>query len=167
MKLSNATLAQIPSEVAVPAYDRSKVTAGIVHFGVGGFHRAHQAMYLDRLMNQGQALEWGICGMGIMPSDARMRDTLRDSDGMYTLVVKNPDGSREVRVIGSIIDYVYAPDDSHAAVEKLADPAIRIVSLTVTEGGYNVNPVTGEFDLGNPGIVADLNAPAQPKLLLG
>ena len=167
MKLSNASLAKIPAEVAVPAYDRSKVTAGIVHFGVGGFHRAHQAMYLDRLMNQGQALEWGICGMGIMPSDARMRDTLRDSDGMYTLVVKNPDGSREVRVIGSIIDYVYAPDDSQAAVEKLANPAIRIVSLTVTEGGYNVNPVTGEFDLGNSGIVADLNDPAQPKTTFG
>ncbi|WP_404288623.1 mannitol dehydrogenase family protein [Glutamicibacter arilaitensis] len=167
MKLSNQTLSQIPGEVAAPDYDRSKVTAGIVHFGVGGFHRAHQAMYVDRLMNQGRALDWGICGMGIMPSDTRMRDTLRGSDGLYTLVVKNPDGSREVRVIGSIIDYIYAPDDTNAAIEKLADPATRIVSLTVTEGGYNVNPVTGEFDLENPGVAKDLHEPTQPKTTFG
>ncbi|MGO2051918.1 mannitol dehydrogenase family protein [Glutamicibacter sp. 287] len=167
MKLSNQTLAEIPPEVQVPAYDRSKVSAGIVHFGVGGFHRAHQAMYLDRLMNEGRALDWGICGMGIMPSDTRMRDTLSDSDGLYTLVVKNPDGSREVRVIGSIIDYLYAPDDTRAAIEKLADPAIRIVSLTVTEGGYNVNPVTGEFDLQNRAIAADLADPENPKTAFG
>lgn len=167
MKLSNQTLTQLPAEVAVPTYDRTKVTAGIVHFGVGGFHRAHQAMYLDRLMNQGQALDWGICGMGVMPSDTRMRDTLHDSQGLYTLVVKNPDGSRQVQVIGSIIDYLYAPDDITAAIEKLADPAIRIVSLTVTEGGYNVNPVSGEFDLANPGIAADLANPTQPKTTFG
>src|SRR5690606_16635778 len=99
MDLNNQTLADIDPSVRTPSYDRSEVSAGIVHFGVGGFHRAHQAMYLNELMNQGKALDWGIVGMGVMPSDARMRDVLRSSDGLYTLVVKSPDGSRDVRVI--------------------------------------------------------------------
>jgi mannitol 2-dehydrogenase len=167
MDLNNQTLTDIDPSVRTPSYDRSQVSAGIVHFGVGGFHRAHQAMYLDELMNQGKALGWGIVGMGVMPSDARMRDVLRSSDGLYTLVVKSPDGSRDVRVVGSIIDYVYAPDDVEVAIERLADPAIRIVSLTVTEGGYNVNPVTGEFDLENAGVAADLADPAHPKTVFG
>jgi mannitol 2-dehydrogenase len=167
MELSNSSLHGVPGTVATPSYDRSAVTAGIIHFGVGGFHRAHQAMYMDRLMNQGQALDWGICGMGVMPSDTKMRDALKASDGLYTLVVKNPDGSRDVRVIGSIIDYVFAPDDPQAAVERLADPAIRIVSLTVTEGGYNVHPVTGEFDLANPQVQADLANPGRPQTTFG
>lgn len=167
MELSNSSLPDVPQTVATPSYDRSAVTAGIVHFGVGGFHRAHQAMYLDRLMNEGKALDWGICGMGVMPSDTRMRDALKASDGLYTLVVKNPDGSRDVRVVGSIIDYVFAPDDPQAAVERLADPAIRIVSLTVTEGGYNVHPVTGEFDLANPQVRADLANPGRPQTTFG
>jgi mannitol 2-dehydrogenase len=167
MELSNSSLPDVPETVATPSYDRSAVTAGIIHFGVGGFHRAHQAMYLDRLMNEGKALDWGICGMGVMPSDTRMRDALKASDGLYTLVVKNPDGSRDVRVIGSIVDYMFAPDDPQAAVEQLADPAIRIVSLTVTEGGYNVHPVTGEFDLANPQVQADLANPRRPQTTFG
>ena len=92
IKLSNANLAALPADVARPAYDRSKVTVGIVHFGVGGFHRAHQAMYLDRLMNDGEALDWGICGVGVMPSDRRMRDALTSQDGLYTLMVKPASG---------------------------------------------------------------------------
>ncbi|WP_159613808.1 mannitol dehydrogenase family protein [Glutamicibacter sp. JC586] len=167
MKLNNTTLNQLDPQVSTPQYDRSQITAGIVHFGVGGFHRAHQAMYLNRLMNQGKALDWGIIGMGVMESDQRMRDVLKDSNGLYTLVLKNPDGSREVDVIGSILDFHYAPDDLTAAIEQLADPAIRIVSLTVTEGGYNVNPVTGEFDLKNPAIAADLANPDSPRTTFG
>ncbi|MDR1934889.1 MAG: mannitol dehydrogenase family protein [Candidatus Accumulibacter sp.] len=167
MKLSNATLAHLPAEVQRPSYDRTRVRAGIVHFGVGGFHRAHQAMYLDALMNQGEALDWGIRGMGVMPADARMRDVLTASDGLYTLVVKYPDGRRDVRVIGSIVDYVYAPDDPAAAVEHLADPAVRIVSLTITEGGYNFHQVTGEFDLAGPAVAADLTHPERPGTVFG
>ncbi|WP_420099893.1 mannitol dehydrogenase family protein [Corynebacterium sp.] len=130
---------------AVPSYDRSQVSPGIVHIGVGGFHRAHQAMYLDRLMNQDQALDWGIVGLGVMPSDVRMRDALAGQDHLYTLTTKAPDGAEDARVIGSIIDYVFAPDDPAAAVAMLADPQIRIVSLTVTEGGYNIDHVSGAF----------------------
>jgi mannitol 2-dehydrogenase len=167
VKLDNAHLDQVSAPVAIPSYDRSTLTAGIIHFGVGGFHRAHQAMYLDRLMNEGKALDWAICGMGVMPADARMRDVLTASDGLYTLVAKNPDGTRDVRVIGSIVDYVYAPDDPAAAVERLADPAIRIVSLTITEGGYNFHHVTGEFRLDDPGVAADLADPTHPRTVFG
>jgi mannitol 2-dehydrogenase len=167
MKLGNAHLGQVSAPVVVPSYDRSTLTAGIIHFGVGGFHRAHQAMYLDRLMNDGKAADWAICGMGVMPADARMRDVLKASDGLYTLVAKNPDCTRDVRVIGSIVDYVYAPDDPTAAVERLADPAIRIVSLTITEGGYNFHHVTGEFQLDNPGVAADLADPTHPRTVFG
>jgi len=143
-----------------PGYDRSAVRVGIVHVGVGGFHRAHQAMYLDRLMNEGHALDWGICGMGVLPGDVRMRDALAAQDHCYTLVVKHPDGSTDARVIGSIVDFVHAPDDPEAAVERLADPAVRIVSLTITEGGYNFNQATGAFDPAHPDVAHDLAAAA-------
>lgn len=144
-QLSAITGSTGTAPTAVPSYDRSRVTPGIVHIGVGGFHRAHQAMYLDRLMNTGEALDWGIVGLGVMPSDVRMRDALAGQDHLYTLTTKAPDGTEDARVIGSIIDYVFAPDDPAAAVDLLADPEIRIVSLTVTEGGYNIDHVTGEF----------------------
>jgi mannitol 2-dehydrogenase len=144
--LSTSTLSQVRAPVSVPTYDRSAVTAGIAHIGVGGFHRAHQAMYLDQLMEQGGAREWGICGIGVLPGDARMRDALGAQDGLYTLVLKHADGTLEARVVGSIVDYLFAPDDPEAVVERLADPATRIVTLTVTEGGYDLHPVTGEFD---------------------
>lgn len=167
MKLDNAHLATLPAEVQRPTYDRTEVTPGIVHIGVGGFHRAHQAMYLDQLMNDGLALDWGIVGLGILPSDARMRDVLRESGGLYTLVAKAPDGTRDVRIIGSIVDYVFAPDDPAAAVERLADPQVRIVSLTITEGGYNFHPVTGEFDLHHTDVQADLTDPDRPGTVFG
>ncbi|SDP51747.1 mannitol 2-dehydrogenase [Pedococcus dokdonensis] len=156
--LSDDTLGNLRAEVGRPAYDRSEVTASIVHFGVGGFHRAHEAMYLDALMNDGQALEWGLCGVGALPHDRRIIDTLRQQDGLYTLVVKHPDGHREPRVIGSIVEVMFAPDDPQAVVDRLADDQTRIVSLTITEGGYLVNQVTGEFDADDPSIQADLAA---------
>jgi mannitol 2-dehydrogenase len=137
-KLSNAALAAwLP--VPGPRYDRdgpNKIGVGIVHFGVGGFHRAHQAVYVDRLLDQGLAREWGICGIGLLPPDRRMRDVLHAQDGLYTLVVEHNDGSREARVIGSIVDYRYAPDDSESVIELLAAPTTRIISMTITEGGY-------------------------------
>jgi mannitol 2-dehydrogenase len=122
--------------IPVPRYDRSQIGIGIVHFGVGGFHRAHQAMYLDRLLSEGLAWDWGICGVGVLPADQRMRDALRGQDHLYTLVLAHPDGTREPRVIGSIVDFRYAPDDPEAVIELLATPTTRIISLTITEGGY-------------------------------
>jgi mannitol 2-dehydrogenase len=153
--------------VPTPAYDRGSVTTGVVHFGVGGFHRAHQAMYHDRLMNEGKALDWGICGAGIMPADRRMKEALDAQDGLYTLVVKHGDGTYEPRVIGAITEYVFAPDDPEAVIEKMAAEATRIVSLTVTEGGYNIHNVTGEFDAGDPDVQHDLEPGAAPKTTFG
>lgn len=163
--LNSANLGSI--NIPVPTYDRSAVTTGIVHFGVGGFHRAHQAMYLDRLMNAGKALDWGICGVGVMPSDSRMKQIMDAQDCLYTLVLKDSAGNWEPRVIGSIVEYLFAPDDPDAAVEKMADPAVRIVSLTVTEGGYNFHPVTGDFDAENPAVQADLVPGALPSTTFG
>lgn len=165
--LTTSTLAGLSADLGMPSYDRSGLTAGIVHFGVGGFHRAHQAMYLDQLMNAGLAQDWAICGVGVLPGDARMKQVMDKQDCLYTLVVKNPDGSREGRVIGSIIEYLFAPDSPEAVIEKMASDAVRIVSLTVTEGGYNFHHVTGEFDAGNPDIVHDLQAGAAPRTTFG
>jgi len=134
MKVKNAALTRLP--IDTPSYDRRSVSVGIAHIGAGHFHRAHQAMYIDRLLQRGMAREWGICGIGVMPGDWTMRDVLRDQDGLYTLVLENPDGTREAHVIGSIIDYRYAPDDPEAALEVLAAATTRIISLTITEGGY-------------------------------
>jgi len=155
------------SPVVKPNYDRDDLSVGIVHFGVGGFHRAHQAMVLDRLMNDGEALDWAICGVGVLPGDRAMRDALLAQGGRYTLALKHPDGTREARTIGSIAEYLFAPDDPDAVVERMSDPAVRIVSLTITEGGYNTNQVTGEFDEADPGILADLEPGATPRTVFG
>jgi mannitol 2-dehydrogenase len=166
--LSEEALQRIGGDaVPVPGYDRASVTAGIVHFGVGGFHRAHEAMYVDRLLNDGKATEWGICGVGVLPHDRRMRDVMEAQDCLYTLVLKHPDGTLEPRVIGSIVEYLFAPDDPEAVIEKLAAEATRIVSLTITEGGYNVHAVTGEFDVGEPGVVRDLTGGEAPTTVFG
>jgi mannitol 2-dehydrogenase len=156
--LSDKTLGDLDATVSRPAYDRSQVAPGIVHFGLGGFHRAHEAMYLDLLMNGGEAHEWGLCGVGVLPHDRKIIETLRAQDGLYTLVVKHPDGRREPRVIGSIVDVLFAPDDPAAVLDRLVDDSTRIVSLTITEGGYLVNQVTGEFDRDDPSIQGDLTA---------
>jgi mannitol 2-dehydrogenase len=134
MNLNEATLAALPIEA--PNYDRRSVSVGIAHIGAGHFHRAHQAMYIDRLLRLGLAHEWGICGVGVMPGDWTMRDVLTDQDGLYTLILEKSDGSRDAHVIGSIIDYRYAPDDPESALEMLAAPSTRIISMTITEGGY-------------------------------
>jgi mannitol 2-dehydrogenase len=165
--LSTDNLSAISEAVEVPKYDRSTITVGIVHFGVGGFHRAHQAMYVDRLMSQGLASDWGIAGVGVMPADRAMADALLAQDGLYTMVVKHADGRREPRVIGSIVDFLYAPDDPERVLDLLSSASTRIVSLTITEGGYNFNQVTSKFDPESPAIVADLADGAAPHTVFG
>jgi mannitol 2-dehydrogenase len=169
--LTSAALGQLAGtgsdHVALPRYDRERVTAGIVHFGVGGFHRAHQAMYLDALLNAGLANDWGICGVGLLPADRRMAEVLRAQDCLYSLLEKAPDGSRRLRVIGSVVDYRYAPEQPADVLDALSSPQIRIVTLTVTEAGYNLHRVTGEFVPSEPRVVADLAHPDRPTTVFG
>jgi mannitol 2-dehydrogenase len=151
MKLNKSTLAQL--SIDKPMYNRDEIGIGIAHFGVGGFHRAHQAMYLDRLLEAGLAKDWGICGVGVLPADRKMADVMAAQDGLYTLLTENPDGSCDARVIGSIVDYRYAPDNPEAVVELLAAPSTRIISLTITEGGYNIDNLGSGVNVF--GLVAD------------
>lgn len=163
MKLSNATLSDLP--VAVPGYDRAALTGGIVHFGLGNFHRAHQAVYLDRLLNTGQGHDFAIIGAGVMPADAAARDVLAGQDFLYT-VVEQSAGASDPRVIGAMIDYL-PPGDPAGTIARLADPATRIVSLTITEGGYFIDAATGHFDPTHPAIAADGANPDAPKTVFG
>ncbi|MFC9554851.1 mannitol dehydrogenase family protein [Rhodococcus sp. NPDC056960] len=167
MQLSAQALQQFDDTVQVPNYDRRDITVGIVHFGVGGFHRAHQAMYVDRLLRRGEARDWGICGVGVLPGDRRMKDVLDAQDGLYTLALRHSDGTWDVSVIGSIVDYLFAPDDPEAVIEKIAAETTKIVSLTITEGGYNFTHDTGEFDAENPDVVHDLADGASPRTTFG
>ena len=166
----NLTLSALPSlspPVSVPQYDPAQLKTGIVHFGVGGFHRSHEAMYIDRLLNAGGHADWAICGVGVLPGDARMRDVLAAQDNLYTLLTRSPGGQDEARVIGAIHEFLYAPGDPEAVLKKLADPATRIVSLTVTEGGYSVSNATGEFEATAPDIRHDLETDEAPRTVFG
>ncbi|WP_152352498.1 mannitol dehydrogenase family protein [Brachybacterium subflavum] len=156
--LNAAALPEIAAagRIPVPDVPLEERSVGIVHFGVGGFHRAHQAMFLDRLMRAGRDRDWALCGVGLLPGDARMRDALGAQDGLYTLVTKAPDGTQDPRVIGSIAEYLFAPDDPEAVLARMSEASTRIVSLTVTEGGYNYNPSTGEFQRETPAVAEDL-----------
>lgn len=149
-------LGTLPSAVEVPSYLGEDLRIGIVHFGVGNFHRSHQAMYVDRLLNAGGARDWAICGVGLLERDARMRDALAEQDGLYTLTLREPDGSNRFGVIGSIRRFLYAPDDPAALLEQLASPDVRIVSLTVTEGGYVSDPTTGRSPQDDPLVVEEV-----------
>jgi len=167
LPLNSRTLPHWAGRLPVPAYDRDVVTPGVVHIGVGGFHRAHQAMYHDRMMNEETALDWGICGVGVLAADRAMQQVLDAQDGLYTLVLKHSDGTYEPQVIGSLVEYLFAPDNPEAVIEKMAAEPTRIVSLTVTEGGYNVNDITGEFDAASPDVLRDLEPGAMPRTIFG
>ncbi|WP_274425686.1 mannitol dehydrogenase family protein [Chelativorans sp. YIM 93263] len=164
IELSTRALDRIASQAAVPNYDRAQLTAGILHFGIGNFHRAHQAVYLDALFNQGRDHDWAIVGAGVLPSDEKMRQLLARQDNLTTVVEQDADRST-ARVTGAMIDYL-EPGDTAATIAKLADPAIRIVSLTITEGGYFID-ASGRFDPAHPDIAADGAAPEDPVTVFG
>jgi len=166
MKLCDATLGGLPDGVLTPSYDRSKLSPGFVHIGLGNFHRAHQAWYLHRLMQQGLALDWAIVGAGVRPYDEDQRLKLAAQDYMTTLIELSPEG-RTAEVIGSMIDYVPIEPGNAQLIEQMAQPEIRIVSLTVTEGGYYIDPVTKEFDTTHPDILFDAANPENPKTAFG
>jgi len=136
--LRQAALGELDPRVSVPDYDRDRVSVGIVHIGPGAFHRAHQAAYVDSYLATGDS-SWGICTVGVLPGDTTIRDVLAQQDGLYSLFTVAPDGAEEARVIGSLVKHLHAPDDPAAVLDVLLEPATRIVSLTITEGGYVVD----------------------------
>ena len=160
--LQLAALAHLPDAVARPAYRRDELRAGIVHFGLGNFHRAHQAVYLDRLMNAGRALDWAIIGVGTRAPDAAIRTDLAAQDWLYTVVEQTAERS-DARVLGVMNDMI-GPGEAERVIDTLADPAIRIVSLTVTEGGYFLDG-QGRFDPGHRDVAAD--ASGMPGTVFG
>ncbi|QDL91735.1 mannitol dehydrogenase family protein [Paroceanicella profunda] len=166
MKLSLSALDALPGGVARPTYARSEISPGIVHVGTGNFHRAHQAVYLDDLFNAGLSRDWGLVGAGVRPNDAKMRDILGAQDWLTTVVELEP-GNNRARVTGAMIDFVEVERENRALIARMAAPEIRIVSLTVTEGGYCINPATQAFDPEHPEIAHDAQNPDTPVSVFG
>lgn len=166
VRLSNSTLDQLPPDVKRPGYDRSQLTPGIVHIGLGNFHRAHQSWYLHRLMEQGLAHDWAILGAGVRAPDALMRDKLLAQDCLTTLIELDPKG-RSAEVVGAMIGYIPIEADNGALIAAMARPEIRIVALTVTEGGYFIDSATNGFDATHPDIVHDATHPETPRTAFG
>lgn len=165
-RISSATLNDLPEGVSVPTYDRSAITPGIVHIGLGNFHRAHQSWYLHRLMQQGVAMDWGIIGAGVRAGDAAQRDRLAAQDYLTTLIELDPKG-RSAEIVGAMIGFVQVEEDNAALIAQMTDPAIRIVALTVTESGYYIDPVTKAFDAKHADMQHDAAYPDRPRTAFG
>ncbi|QCW99900.1 mannitol dehydrogenase family protein [Aggregatimonas sangjinii] len=165
--LNEQNIEHFKDRLSTPTYSREQSKTGMVHIGVGGFHRAHQAYYTHLLQEKDGASEWGICGIGLREGDRKMHDILKKQDCLYTLIEKHPDGKIALRIIGSITDFLLGVDDAQAVVNRMADAATKIVSLTITEGGYNFNPSTGAFDFENPDIQHELKHPDDPRTVYG
>ncbi|KAJ5946905.1 hypothetical protein N7454_003744 [Penicillium verhagenii] len=170
LKLNSKNLSQIASAAPVqfPTYPRGDaVKEGIVHIGVGGFHRAHLAVYVDQLMQHHGVTDYAICGVGLTPFDVGMRDALGSQDHLYTAIERSAKGS-VAKVMGSINSYLFAPDNREAVIAKMAHPDTHIVSLTITESGYYYNENTHELQTEDPDIQHDLNpANTSPKTTFG
>jgi mannitol 2-dehydrogenase len=165
--LIRAALGLLAPPVIVPRFDPAAVTAGIVHLGLGGFHRAHMARYTHNLMDRADdALNWGIVGAGLLPADRKMHDSLQPQDNLYTLIERSAT-DETVTVIASLAGVVFAGESSAALLDTIDQPSIRIVSLTVTEHGYCLNRATKQLDPDHPLIRKDLAQPAQPASAIG
>ena len=165
--LTRTNLPRLLANVIKPSFAVAAVRAGIVHLGLGGFHRAHMARYTHDLMSmRTDALNWGIVGVGLLPNDLRMREALAPQDALYTLVERQGD-MESATVIGSLSDLIFAGDSSRLALDAIADPAIRIVSLTVTENGYCLSPATRQLDFQHSSIAHDLANPTSPRSAIG
>jgi mannitol 2-dehydrogenase len=164
-KLSAGALAEVARTAAVPAYKAADLSGGIVHFGIGNFHRAHQAVYLDDLFNLGESHDWALIGAGVRAADEDMRQKLLAQDLLTTVVEQEADHS-SARVTAAMIDFL-RPGDTTAIIGKLADPAIRIVSMTITEGGYYIDPATQAFNPKHPDIAYDAEHFGAPRTVFG
>src|SRR5438034_3200798 len=162
-RLSDAKLHRLPSQIRRPAYDRSGLTPGIVHLGIGAFHRAHQAVVIDDLLADG-ATDWGIVGASLRSPETR--DALAPQDCLYTLAIRSGAGT-DHRIIGSVLACEVATEKPGQLITRLANPATRIVSLTVTEKGYCHTPQTGDLHEYHPDIIHDLQNPGTPRSAIG
>src|SRR5919107_703452 len=162
--LTDATLGHHGEQLSVPTYDRSALTPAVVHFSVGGFHRAHQLLYFDEVAERGISDGWGVVGVGL--HSRHMKDALAPQDHLYTVVERSPDGER-ARVVGVMVDYHFAPDAPGTVLDVLTDERTRMVSLTITGGGYRLCPDSGDFDADDPDIRWDLEETAQPRTVFG
>jgi mannitol 2-dehydrogenase len=165
LRLSTRSILELPESVRRSTYDRRALREGVLHFGVGNFHRSHQALYFDEAIEGGAGNEWGICGVGLLPSDRTIHTALSEQDGLYTLVEKSDD-ERSVRVVGSIVRHVFAPPNPELVFEALASPETRLVSLTITEGGYCARGTAG-LDFSHPDVEHDLRRRWRPRTVYG
>ena len=163
MRLSQETLDRLPAGIVRPGYDRSRVTRGVVHLGIGAFHRAHQAAVFEQALAAGD-LRWGITGVSLR--SAGVRDQLAPQNGLYTLVVRDGDGER-LQVIGAVMDVLVAPEDPAAVVAALASADTHIVTLTITEKGYKLDRATGLLQVGDADVAHDLASLDTPRTAPG
>jgi len=148
-------------------YNRNDIKCGILHIGVGNFHRAHQEYFTNLLLADSTQQNWGICGGMLLPSDERLYKILKEQKNEYTLTVCGRDGKNEVYLIGSLIDLIWVNDKKESIIDKIADPEIKIITLTITEGGYNIEKATGKFNLKSQAVQHDLKDPSHPQSVFG
>jgi fructuronate reductase len=162
-RLNQTNLTTLPADVLLPSYDRSNLKTGIVHLGIGAFHRAHQAFYTEAVLNKFGG-DWGIIGCSLR--SANVRDQLAPQDGLYTLVERSGNGEK-LQVIGSVIKNVVGPENPAELINVMAQPNIKIISMTVTEKGYCHDPATGNLNAMHPDILHDLENLDEPKSAIG
>ncbi|MDQ1733226.1 MAG: sorbose reductase, partial [Pseudonocardiales bacterium] len=169
IEIKEGTLSAVPSDVATPTYDRSLLKRGIAHFGVGNFHRAHQAFYIDRCLALPDHQDWGIVGIGLSGGERgrKKADQFLSQDCLYSLTIAPARGDTNVRIIGAQLDYLLAPDQPTQVLELLTDPALRIVTLTITEGGYHVDPASSAFVTDHADVAHDLAGEGAPRTVFG
>jgi mannitol-1-phosphate/altronate dehydrogenase len=169
IELNESTLSQLPPTVAAPSYDRSRLKPGIAHFGVGNFHRAHQAFYIDRCLALPDQADWGIVGIGLSGGERGRQKAAQyhDQNCLYSLTIAPPKGEPDVRVIGAQLDYLLAPEQPDDVLALLTSPDLRIVTLTITEGGYHFDPHSNAFVTDHPDVAHDLNGSGAPRTVFG
>ncbi|MEN3324768.1 mannitol dehydrogenase family protein [Mariniflexile soesokkakense] len=157
----------LPETVLKPSFERDKIKTSILHIGVSNFHRSHQAYYIHELMEKFNELNYGICGVDLLDSDRKIYNILKDQDGLYTLYTKEPNGAHKAKIIGSIVEYFFGPENPLAVIEKMTSPDIEIISLTIAEDGYHLNEITGALDLNQPILDEEIKNPFNPKTVFG
>lgn len=167
--INHETLKHMPKGVTAPPYNLKDITPGILHFGVGNFFRAHEAYYVEKALALPGQQNWGIIGVGLTSGDRSKKkaEDFKKQDCLFSLTETAPSGDSKRSILGVLRDYLLAPDEPEAVLAYLSDPAIKIVSMTITEGGYNIDEDSGEFALNNEAVKRDLANPEKPSTIFG